>query len=174
MSHDIKDILITTPESLYILLTAEKSRRMLENVETVLVDEIHAICGDKRGAHLALSLERLDHLVTQPRSEEPLLVPRMRPQRIGLSATQKPIEEIAQWLVGTSSLRPDGSADCAIVDTGHRRAMELSVETAGLELSAIASHEMRDIVYDRVVELVESHRATILFVNTLVMEGVRE
>lgn len=159
-------ILITTPESLYILLTAEKSRRMLENVETVLVDEIHAICGDKRGAHLALSLERLDQLVTRPRAEEPLLVPRARPQRIGLSATQKPIEEIAHWLVGTPRQLEDGSADCAIVDTGHRRAMELSVETAGLELSAIASHEMRDTVYDRVVELVESHRTTILFVNT--------
>jgi ATP-dependent Lhr-like helicase len=157
-------ILITTPESLYILLTAEKSRRMLENVETVLVDEVHAICGDKRGAHLALSLERLDQLITSPEGGPALARP--RPQRIGLSATQKPIEEIARWLVGCTHLLPDGSADCSIVDTGHKRAMQLSIETAELELSAIASHEMRDAIYDRIVELSGQHRTTIVFVNT--------
>ncbi len=106
-------ILITTPESLYILLTAERSRRALATAATVIVDEIHAVAGDKRGAHLALSLERLDALAGRPL------------QRIGLSATQKPIDEVARLLVGAGRLAPDGAPDCAIVDTGHRRALEL-------------------------------------------------
>jgi ATP-dependent Lhr-like helicase len=147
-------VLITTPESLYILLTAEKSREMLRSARTVIVDEIHAVAGDKRGAHLALTLARLDRLVGR------------RLQRIGLSATQKPIEEIAALLVGEDRVGDDGTPDCAIVDTGHKRAMELSVETTDLELGAIASHELRATVYDRVVELVGQHRTTIVFVNT--------
>mgnify|MGYP001439170111 CR=1 FL=1 len=147
-------VLITTPESLYILLTAEKSRQMLQSARTVIVDEIHAVAGDKRGAHLALTLARLDLLVGR------------RLQRIGLSATQKPIEEIAALLVGSDRVADDGTPDCAIVDTGHKRAMELSVETTDLELGAIASHELRATVYDRVVELVGQHRTTIVFVNT--------
>ena len=147
-------VLITTPESLYILLTAEKSRLMLQSARTVIVDEIHAVAGDKRGAHLALTLARLDLLAGR------------RLQRIGLSATQKPIEEIAALLVGTDRVADDGTPDCAIVDTGHKRAMELSIETTDLELGAIASHELRATVYDRVVELVGRHRTTIVFVNT--------
>ena len=147
-------VLITTPESLYILLTAEKSRQMLQSARTVIVDEIHAVAGDKRGAHLALTLARLDLLAGR------------RLQRIGLSATQKPIEEIAALLVGSDRVAEDGTPDCAIVDTGHKRAMELSVETTDLELGAIASHELRATVYDRVVELVGQHRTTIVFVNT--------
>jgi ATP-dependent Lhr-like helicase len=147
-------ILVTTPESLYILLTAERSRQMLATARTVIVDEIHAIAGDKRGAHLGLSLERLDALIGR------------RLQRIGLSATQKPIEEIARLLVGSDRERPDGTPDCSIVDSGHRRAMELSVETTDLELGAIASHELRATIYERICDLVRAHRTTIVFVNT--------
>src|SRR2546425_7331432 len=107
-------ILVTTPESLYILLTAEGSRRWLAGARTVIVDEIHAMAGDKRGSHLALSLERLDALAGR------------RLQRIGLSATQKPIAEIARFLVGAGRAEAGGEPHCAIVDVGHRRAMELS------------------------------------------------
>ncbi len=147
-------ILITTPESFYILLTAEKSRRALADARTVIVDEIHAVAGDKRGAHLALSLERLDALAGR------------RVQRIGLSATQKPIAEIARLLVGTHRLRSDGAPDCDIVDTGHRRAMELAIETTSLELGPMATHELWAEIYDRIVGHVGTHRTTIVFVNT--------
>jgi ATP-dependent Lhr-like helicase len=147
-------ILITTPESLYILLTAERSRQALRTAETVIVDEIHAIAGDKRGAHLALSLQRLDALVGR------------RVQRIGLSATQKPIEDIARLLVGTEGLAPDGTPRCAIVDLGHRRAMDLRIEVPDQELGPIARHEMWDEIYDRVVSLAQRHRSTLVFVNT--------
>src|SRR5499425_2312174 len=105
-------ILVTTPESLYILLTAEKSREILKDVETVIVDEIHAVADDKRGAHLTLSLERLEHLTERA------------PVRIGLSATQKPIEEIARLLVGTRHVKEDGTPDCSIVDVGHKRELD--------------------------------------------------
>ena len=147
-------ILITTPESFYILLTAEKSRRALAEARTVIVDEIHAVAGDKRGAHLALSLERLDALAGR------------RVQRIGLSATQKPIEEIARLLVGAGRLAADGAPDCAIVDTGHRRAMELAIETPSLELGPMATHELWAEIYDRVIGHVGTHQTTIVFVNT--------
>src|SRR5688572_6843519 len=118
-------ILITTPESLYILLTSPRSREFLRNAETVIIDEIHAIAADKRGAHLALSLERLNQL-----AERPL-------QRIGLSATQKPIEEIARLLVGSPGVREDGSPDCVIVDAGHKRDLELRIEVPDEELGPI-------------------------------------
>ncbi len=147
-------ILITTPESLYILLTAERSRRMLQAAETVIVDEIHAVAGDKRGAHLALSLERLDALCGR------------KVQRIGLSATQKPIETVARLLVGNGRLREDGGPACAIVDAGSHRKLDLSIEIPDQELGPIATHELWSNVYDRVSDLVESHRATIVFVNT--------
>ncbi|HEY2387678.1 MAG TPA: DEAD/DEAH box helicase [Candidatus Binatia bacterium] len=147
-------ILITTPESFYILLTAEKSRRALASVRTVIVDEIHAVAGDKRGAHLALSLERLDALAGR------------RVQRIGLSATQKPIEEVARLLVGGGRLAADGTPDCTIVDTGHARAMELAVETTGHELGPMATHELWADVYERIVGHVGTHRTTIVFANT--------
>ncbi len=154
MTRHPPHILITTPESLYILLTAEKSRRALAAVRTVIIDEIHAIAGDKRGAHLALSLERLDALAEQ------------RVQRVGLSATQRPIQEIAGLLVGAGRTRPDGTPECAIVDTGHRRAMELAVETTSLELGPIASHELWAEIYERVSGHIGTHRTTIVFVNT--------
>jgi ATP-dependent Lhr-like helicase len=147
-------ILITTPESLYILLTAERTRRMLASVETVIVDEIHAVAGDKRGAHLALSLERLDALAGR------------RLQRIGLSATQNPIDEVARLLAGTERIILDGKPDCAIIDVGHQRTLDLSVEVTGHELGPIATHELYADIYDRIVSHVHSHRTTIVFVNT--------
>ncbi|MBI3328774.1 MAG: DEAD/DEAH box helicase [Nitrospinae bacterium] len=147
-------ILITTPESLYILLTAERSRRALASAATVIVDEIHAVAGDKRGVHLALSLERLDALAGR------------RLQRIGLSATQKPIEEIGRLLVGMERIAPDGRPQCAIVDVGHRRAMELHIELPDQELGPIATHELWDEIYDRIVAQVQRHRTTLVFVNT--------
>jgi ATP-dependent Lhr-like helicase len=143
-------ILVTTPESLYILLTAEKSRAILRDVETIIVDEIHAVADDKRGAHLALSLERLE------------ILSQCRPIRIGLSATQKPIELVAEFLTGVDERR---SAP-VIVNVGHKREMDLAVEVPKGELGPVTSNEMWDDIYDRLVELVEQHRSTLVFVNT--------
>ncbi len=147
-------ILITTPESLYILLTAVRSRQVLKHAHTVIVDEIHAVAGDKRGAHLALSLERLDALAGRPL------------QRIGLSATQKPMEDIARLLVGTRRLRRDGAPKCAIVDVGHKRELDLSIEVPDQELGPITSHALWAEVYDRIVTQIQSHRTTLVFVHT--------
>jgi ATP-dependent Lhr-like helicase len=141
-------ILVTTPESLYILLTAEKSRAILRDVETVIVDEIHAVADDKRGAHLAISLERLEALTHKPAA------------RIGLSATQKPIESVAHFLTGS------GRADPVIVNIGHKRQLDLGVEVPPSPLGPVASNEMWDEIYTRVIELVEQHRSTLVFVNT--------
>ena len=141
-------ILVTTPESLYILLTAAKSREILKTAGTIIVDEIHAMADDKRGSHLALSLERLDHLAGKPLT------------RIGLSATQKPIELVAQFLGGTA--RPDP----VIVQIGHRRELDLAIEVPASELGPVASNEMWDEVYDRIAALATQHRSTLIFVNT--------
>ncbi|HET8826633.1 MAG TPA: DEAD/DEAH box helicase, partial [Terriglobales bacterium] len=141
-------ILVTTPESLYILLTAEKSRAILRDVETVIVDEIHAVADDKRGAHLTLSLERLEALTGRS------------PMRIGLSATQKPIEEVAHFLAG------NGRPDPVVVNVGHRRKLDLAVEIPATLLGPVASNEMWDEIYDRIVQLSEQHRSTLVFVNT--------
>jgi ATP-dependent Lhr-like helicase len=141
-------ILVTTPESLYILLTAEKSRAILRDVETVIVDEIHAVADDKRGAHLTLSLERLEALTFRP------------PIRIGLSATQKPIEEVAHFLTGS------GRPDPVIVNVGHKRKLDLAIEVPASQLGPIATNEMWDEIYNRLVELIEKHRSTLVFVNT--------
>ena len=141
-------ILVTTPESLYILLTADKSRAILRDVETVIVDEIHAVADDKRGAHLTLSLERLEALSHRP------------PIRIGLSATQKPIDEVAHFLTGS------GRADPVIVDIGHKRKLDLGIEVPPMPLGPVASNEMWDTIYDRLVALVAEHRSTLVFVNT--------
>ena len=141
-------ILVTTPESLYILLTAEKSRAILRDVETVIVDEIHAVADDKRGVHLSLSLERLEALTYRP------------PVRIGLSATQKPIEEVAHFLAG------NGRPDPVIVNVGHKRTLDLGVEVPSSELGPVASNEMWDEIYERIVQLVNAHRSTLVFVNT--------
>ena len=117
-------ILVTTPESLYLLLTSERSRLMLRTVRTVIVDEIHAVIGTRRGAHLSLSLERLQHVVGRPFL------------RLGLSATQKPIGEVARWLSGTSG------GPCEIIDEGHARHMDLGIEVPRSELDAVMSHEV--------------------------------
>ncbi len=147
-------LLLTTPESLYLLLTSAKGREILRPVRTVIVDEIHALADDKRGAHLALSLERLEALAGR------------RIQRIGLSATQNPIEEIARFLVGAARVGADGRPDCAIVDESRGRALDLGVEIPRSELSAVASKELWGEVYDRLAELVRSHRTTLVFANT--------
>ncbi len=143
-------ILVTTPESLYLMLTAERSRSMLRTVRTVIVDEIHAVIGTRRGAHLALSLERLEHIAASP-----IL-------RLGLSATQKPVDEVAQFLIGAGA-PPDA---CAIVDEGHRREMDLGVEVPRSPLDAVMSHEVWEEYYDRLAELIAGHRTTLVFVNT--------
>jgi ATP-dependent helicase Lhr and Lhr-like helicase len=143
-------ILVTTPESLFILLTAGKAREMLRSVKTVIVDEIHAIADDKRGSHLALSLERLDALTGQPAT------------RIGLSATQKPIELIAEFLAGSGGARPAP----AIVQIPSDRRLDLAVEVPSSELGPVASNEMWEGIYKRIGELVCQHRSTLVFVNT--------
>ncbi len=148
-----RTFVVTTPESLYLLVTAAKSRETLRSVQTVIVDEIHAMARDKRGSHLALTLERLHHVC------------RAEPVRIGLSATQRPIETVARLLVGTR-IDADGSADCAVVDTGHQRTLDLQIELPDIELEAVASHTQMDQILDRIAELVAEHRTTLIFVNT--------
>src|SRR3990172_540400 len=147
-------ILITTPESLYLMLTAERSREILRHVKTVIVDEVHARVRDKRGSPLALPLARLDHVCEE------------RPARIGLSATQRPIEESTRFLVGSERLRADGSPDCEIVDAGHQRDLDLAIEVPPTDLEAVCSGEQWGEIYDRLAELVRTHRTTLVFVNT--------
>jgi ATP-dependent Lhr-like helicase len=150
------DILITTPESLYLLLTAERSRAMLRSARTVIVDEIHAVAGNKRGSHLTLTLERLAHVAGQP------------VQRVGLSATQRPIEAIARLLVGAGPDRDntDGTPRCAIVDSGHRRRLDLALELPDDELGAVPTTEQTAQILDMIAAHVTSHRTTLVFVNT--------
>ena len=147
-------ILVTTPESLYLLLTSESGRKMLSTVRTVILDEIHAVVDDRRGAHLALSIERLAALTKHPL------------QRIGLSATQKPIEEVARFLVGTHAVGKTGNPDCEIIDIGHRRELDLAVELPKSPLEAVMSNEIWEEVYHRLAELIQAHRTTLVFVNT--------
>jgi ATP-dependent helicase Lhr and Lhr-like helicase len=147
-------ILVTTPESLYLLLTSDSGRKMLGSVRTVILDEIHAVVDDRRGSHLALSIERLAALV-----EHPL-------QRIGLSATQKPIEEVARFLVGTRNVDPKGNPNCAIIDIGHKRELDLAIEIPKSPLEAVMSNEVWEEVYSRLAELIQAHRTTLVFVNT--------
>ncbi len=146
-------IVVTTPESLYILLGSDSGRAMLATTRTVIVDEIHALAPNKRGTHLSLSLERLDALCGR------------RLPRVGLSATQKPIEDVARFLVGVAAA---GAAppDCTIIDTGHRRARDLAVEVPDAPLEAVMSAEVWEQVYHRLAELIEAHRTTLIFVNT--------
>jgi ATP-dependent Lhr-like helicase len=140
-------ILVTTPESLYLLLTAERSREMLRGVRTVIVDEMHAVLESRRGAHLALSLERLAHVARRPL------------QRIGLSATVEPIEQAASWLVGAG-------APPVIVNEGHRRHLDLALELPKSPLEAVMAGEVWTEIYDRLAELIRAHRTTLVFVNT--------
>ncbi|MDX6613956.1 MAG: ATP-dependent helicase Lhr and Lhr-like helicase [Blastocatellia bacterium] len=207
-------IIVTTPESLYILLTSEGGRRMLQTARTVILDEIHAVVGDKRGSHLALSIQRLEKLVNEhrrgllgiaaedcgtdvfsfesaplgseigdlrseiedsseigdlkseisnPQSEIPNSPPLVR---IGLSATQRPIEEVARFLVGTANIAADGEPDCAIIDSGHMRQLDLAIELPESPLQAVMSGEVWDEVYDRLAQLIRQHKTTLVFVNT--------
>src|SRR5438132_12290646 len=152
-------ILVTTPESLYLLLTAERSRAMLRTVRTGMGDEIHAVIGTRRGAHLALTLERLQRVASAPL------------HRVGLSATQNPIVEVAKYLVGCSGglqaadsgLKP---AATQIIDEGHRRAMDLAIEIPRSPLETVMSHEVWEEYYDRLTQLIAEHRTTLIFVNT--------
>ena len=236
-------ICVTTPESLYILLTSEGGRRMLQTARTLIVDEIHALVGNKRGSHLALSIERLEHLIFQHQATEhdhaareqqeareprhaapehqqvrtqhqtseteafPSQLPHHTPQhhqtseqhqsgeqhrpsepesipgqldflhptpnsqhpaltRIGLSATQRPIEEVARFLVGANNLREDGTPDCTIIDSGHVRQLDIAIELTESPLQAVMSGEVWDEVYDRLAQLIREHRTTLIFVNT--------
>jgi ATP-dependent Lhr-like helicase len=140
-------ILVSTPESLYLMLTAERTRGILGRVRTVIIDEVHALMRDKRGSHLALSLARLDSLATA------------RPQRIGLSATVHSTEEAARFLVGAEG-------PCAVIDIGHRRDLDLAIEVPGTDLQAVATNEQWTEIYDRLAALVREHRTTLVFVNT--------
>src|SRR5881394_1965854 len=147
-------ILVTTPESLYLILTSERAREMLRGVRTVIVDEIHAVARDKRGSHLALSLERLEHLAGR------------RLQRIGLSATQKPIDEIAQFLVGAPRVPNPEARAPSIIDSGHARSLDLAIEIPSSPLEAVMAAEVWDEIYERLVQLISEHRTTLVFVNT--------
>ena len=147
-------ILVTTPESLYLLLTSESGRQMLSTARTLILDEIHAVVDDRRGAHLALSVERLAALTKNPL------------QRIGLSATQKPIEEVARFLVGTCDVNDAGNPDCEIIDIGHRRELDLAIELPSSPLEAVMSNEVWEEIYSRLAELIQEHRTTLVFVNT--------
>ncbi len=144
-------IVVTTPESLYILLGSDSGRAMLASTRTVIVDEVHAVAPNKRGVHLALSLERLATLCQRP------------PLRIGLSATQEPIEEVAKFLGGSGQI---GNPRVAIVDMGHQRNRDLALELPSSPLSAVMSGEVWDEIYDRLKQLIEAHRTTLVFVNT--------
>jgi ATP-dependent Lhr-like helicase len=161
-------ILVTTPESLYLLLTSASGRKLLSTVRTVIVDEIHAVVANRRGSHLALTLQRLENLVPGPL------------QRIGLSATQKPIETVAEFLVGSPAPSKKGPSTgdrvfsnghkanrrCEIIDCGYARKMDLAIEVPGAPLEAVMSNEVWTEVYQRLAELIEGHRTTLVFVNT--------
>lgn len=153
MSKRPPHILVTTPESFYILLTSESGRRLLKTVRTVIVDEIHALVNNKRGAHLALSLERLEKLTGS-------LV------RIGLSATQRPIEEVARFLLGCYESGSNGFQNGEIIDMGHRRQLDLAIELPDSPLEAVLSQQAAGEIYDRLSRLIEHHRTTLIFVNT--------
>lgn len=147
-------ILVTTPESLYLLLTSVSGRKILATVRTLIVDEIHAVIGNRRGSHLALSMERLAALVPGPL------------QRIGLSATQKPIEEVAKFLAGARNVDSAGRPRCRVINTGHLRALDLAIELPGSRLEAVMSNEVWSEVYERLVGLIAEHKTTLVFVNT--------
>src|SRR5690349_2074173 len=178
-------IVVTTPESLYILLTSDGGRRMLRTVRTLIVDEIHAMVDDKRGSHLSLSIERLEALVEsdgvtvptldghsaehiQSPTEVGTLTTGSQPRliRIGLSATQKPIEEVARFLIGTNNIEPDGTPRCAIIDTGHVRRLDLAVEVPNSPLESLMSNEVWEEIYDRLAQMIRQHKTTLVFVNT--------
>ncbi|MCG8606944.1 DEAD/DEAH box helicase [bacterium] len=147
-------ILVTTPESLYLLLTSRNGRQMISNVHTVIVDEIHALVGNKRGSHLALSLERLNRLTSSE------LV------RVGLSATQKPIEKVADFLTGSHGRTKTGKRQCKIINVGHKRELDLAIEVPRSPMTAIMPNEVWAEIYERLEELIKQHQTTLIFVNT--------
>ena len=151
-------IFVTTPESLFLLLTAERSRITLQQTSAIIVDEIHALADDKRGAHLALTLSRLEQLVVQAGGA--------RPQRVGLLATVRPIACVATFLGGYSSDDAEAPVEVKVVDSGHRRSLDLAVEVPGLELGTMATNEMWEEIYDRLSTLILGYRTTLIFVNT--------
>jgi len=146
-------ILVTTPESLYILLTSDSGRETLKTVRTVIIDEIHALAGNKRGAHLSLSLERLSQVIGRA------------PVRIGLSATQRPIERVAEFLTGTAYGDATGEG-CEIIDEGHVRARDIAIEMPKSPLEAVVSAEVAGEIRERIIELIATHATTLIFVNT--------
>ncbi len=154
MKRQPPHIVVTTPESLYILLTSEGGRSMLRTTQTLIVDEIHAMVDDKRGSHLALSMERLEALTGRSL------------QRIGLSATQRPIEEVARFLAGGRNTAADGKPQCAILDSGHRRKLDLAIELPQSPLGAVMPLEVWEEIYNRLQILILEHRTTLIFVNT--------
>jgi ATP-dependent Lhr-like helicase len=163
------EIVVTTPESLYLLLTSARGREMLGSVRTVIVDEIHALARDKRGSHLALSLERLDRLVMSgPVGADGSAVAKGRPVRIGLSATQRPISTIARLLVGAGPDRTTagGEPRCTVVDVGHQRRLDVAIELPDDELGAVSTLEQMASVLERIAAHIEEHRTTLVFVNT--------
>ena len=153
MKKQSPDLLVTTPESLYLLLTAPSSRALLRGVRTVIVDEVHTLARDKRGSHLALSLERLDALVAGSGGSL---------QRIGLSATQRPLDLVARLLSGVH----DGRPPTVIVDCGHARDLEVAIELPTTELEAVMSGGQMSDILDRIAEHTRHHRTTLIFVNT--------
>ena len=155
MARTPPHVLVTTPESLYVLLTSARGRALLGTVRTVIVDEIHAVLGDKRGAHLALSLERLDELVGERGGTL---------QRIGLSATQRPLAEVGEFLGGRSA--EGAPRPVTLLDEGHLRRMELWVELPPAPLEAVCSHETWGTIHERIAALVQEHKSTLVFVNT--------
>src|SRR5688500_3472550 len=153
-AHMIKHpphILVTTPESLYLLLTSTNGRKMLSTVHTLIIDEIHAMVGDKRGSHLTLSVERLEVLTGR------------KLHRIGLSATQKPVEQVASFLAGNSA---NGRLDCKIIDAGHSRKLDLSIAVPSSPLTAVMANEVWGEIYDILIQLIATHETTLIFVNT--------
>ena len=142
-------ILVTTPESMYLMLTADSGRRVLQTVETLIIDEIHSVAGNKRGAHLSLSVARLEMLLQK------------KVRKIGLSATQKPVQKIAAYLTGTEKLK-----DCTVVDMGHIRAWDLDIEVPSSPLEAIMSTESWTEIYSKLAHLIQQHKTTLIFVNT--------
>jgi len=160
MIREPPDIVVTTPESLYLLLTSRRGREVLSTVRTVIVDEIHALARDKRGTHLALSLERLDRVIESAGGR--------RPTRIGCSATQRPIAEIARLLVGAGDDRtkPDGSVLCSIIDVGHRRALDTAIVLPTDELGAVMTNEQLDEIVSSLADEIAAHHTTLVFTNT--------
>src|SRR5438046_3752263 len=162
-------IVVTTPESLYILLTSDGGRKILSTVRTLIVDEIHAMVDDKRGSHLSLSVERLEALVSE-HAKSQISDSKLQIQnplvRIGLSATQKPIEEVARFLVGTANIDADGTPRCTIIDSGHVRRLDLAIEVPNSPLESLMSNEVWEEIYDRIAQLIRQHQTTLVFVNT--------